>query len=81
MGLNIFTSGYPVSGSIACDLTTPIDVIEETVSAGGSSLKYNSTTNQYTYVWKTTKSWTGCRKLIIILDDGTIHTANFKFTR
>jgi extracellular elastinolytic metalloproteinase len=31
-------------------------------------------------VWKTQKAWAGtCRQLIIRLDDGTDHIANFKF--
>ncbi|MBI5825202.1 MAG: PxKF domain-containing protein [Chloroflexi bacterium] len=78
-GLNIFPIGYPASTSVACG-TTAEDVIEETVTAGSSSLSYNTTTGQYTYVWKTNKAWAGtCRTLVIKLNDGTYHRANFKF--
>ena len=56
--------------------------VEETVTAGGSSLSYDPTTGQYIYVWKTEKSWAGtCRQLRVKLMDGTSHIANFNFTR
>jgi len=79
-GLDIFAAGYPVSQQITCDSTAPIGVIEETVTAGSSSLSYDPTTDQYTYVWKTNSAWAGtCRQLIIKLADGSEHVANFKF--
>src|SRR5262249_38507720 len=40
-GLNIFASGFPISGTIHCDNQDPIDDIEQTVNAGGSSLNYD----------------------------------------
>lgn len=81
-GLSIFASGYPKSEQITCDSTEPTDGIEETVPAGGSSLSYNPATDQYTYVWKTNKAWANsCRQLVIQLNDGSFHRANFKFTR
>jgi len=79
-GLNIFEAGYPKSQQIFCDLTTTVDGIEETVTAGSSSLSYDASTDTYTYVWKTEKVWAGkCRQLVVKLDDGTFHRANFKF--
>jgi len=79
-GLNIFASGYPRSQTIACDASAPADGIESTVTAGGSSLSYNASSGRYTYIWKTDKSWTGtCRALIVKLQDGTVHRADFKF--
>lgn len=77
-GLNIFAANNPYSVSFNCDTSDPgVDVIE-TVTAGGSSLSYSPDT--YTYVWKTESSWAGtCRQLVITLNDGTVHTANFKF--
>ena len=51
-------------------------------ATGGSSLRYDSTANQYIYNWKTTSSWAGtCRQLIIRFADGTFHRADFKFSR
>jgi hypothetical protein len=81
MGLNIFAPGYPLSQKIACDSAAPLDAGEQTVPAGGSGLTFDSSANQYIYVWKTDKSWTGCRQLAVKLNDGTTHYANFKFTK
>jgi hypothetical protein len=76
--LAIFESGYPRSGAISCSTAAPQDDIEETVTAGGSSLSYGG--GQYNYVWKTDKAWKGtCRALELKLIDGTLHTALFKF--
>jgi probable HAF family extracellular repeat protein len=91
-GLDIFATGtntttnetftYPTSTAMTCDSTDQLDAIEETVSAGGSSLQYDSSLDQYTYVWKTEKPWAGsCRQLVVKLDDGTYHRANFKFVK
>jgi hypothetical protein len=55
-------------------------VVEGTVTAGGSSLSYDPLTDTYTYVWKTNKGWANtCRQLVIVLNDGTTHTADFQF--
>jgi hypothetical protein len=80
-GLNIFAEGYPKSGVVACDLTSSVDLVETTNTVGGSSLSYDPVTKQYTYVWKTHKSWVGCRQLVLKLNDGTVHYANFKFVK
>jgi len=77
-GLNIFAVGYPQSIKIACDSGVSLDDIEQTVTAGSSSLSYGG--DKYNYVWKTDKAWAGtCRQLIVKLIDGTFHYANFKF--
>jgi hypothetical protein len=77
-GLNIFAVGYPASGQIACNSNDPVVNVEETGTAGSSSLSY--TTDQYNYVWKTENSWAGtCRQLVVKLNDGSEHRANFKF--
>lgn len=79
-GLDIFAAGYPISQVIACDATADVDAIEQTVTAGGSSLTYDPTTDVYTYVWKTDKAWAGtCRQLVLGLADGTVQRANFIF--
>ena len=78
---DIFPLGYPKSERIQCpdgDSVLP-DVIP-TVAAGESSLSYDDDTDQYIYVWKTLKDWAGtCRKLVVLLNDGTLHEANFTF--
>lgn len=79
-GLNIFDPDYPKSQQIACDSTATVDGIEQTVTAGSSSLSYDASTDTYTYVWKTERGWAGtCRQLVLKLNDGTFHRANFKF--
>jgi hypothetical protein len=81
-GLNIFAPGYPASQQVSCggsggSSTSPI---EETVTAGNSSLQYDPGTQRYIYVWKTDKAWAGtCRQLLVKLIDGTEHIALFQF--
>ena len=79
-GLDIFDTGYPKSQRIACDTSLPMDTIEQTVTAGASSLSYDAAKDLYVYVWKTDKAWAGtCRQLTVKLNDSTVHVANFKF--
>jgi hypothetical protein len=79
-GLGIFAPGYPVSSPISCDANEPGTEIEETVTAGGSSLSYNAASDQYSYTWKTNKAWKGtCRLLVVRFIDGTDHYAKFRF--
>lgn len=79
-GLDIFAADYPKSQELPCNSTVPVDGIEETVTAGASTLSYDSALDQYHYVWKTNKTWTGtCRQLVVKLEDGSVHRANFKF--
>jgi len=79
-GLNIFALGSPSSGPIACNSSDPAVDLEETVTAGNSTLNYDAGADQYIYVWKTEASWAGtCRQLVVQLNDGSIHRANFKF--
>ena len=77
----IFATDYPKSIRIKC-LETDDFVPDElpTVAAGKSSLSYNADADQYIYVWKTLKIWAGtCRKLVILLNDGTSLEADFTF--
>jgi uncharacterized repeat protein (TIGR01451 family) len=79
-GLNIFAANSPYSVSINCDGSLPQSDIDETVNAGGSSLSYNASSDQYNYVWKTENQWKNtCRQLVVVLNDGSEHRANFKF--
>jgi hypothetical protein len=80
-GLAIFATGYPASVATSCSAAAT-DAIEETVTAGGSSLSYDPTSGQYIYVWKTDKGWAGgCRQLQVKLRDGSSRWAAFSFTR
>ena len=79
-GLGIFAAGSPSSGPIVCNSSDPATMLEETVTAGGSSLTYDPLSDLYVYIWKTEAGWAGtCRQLVVQLNDGTTHRANFKF--
>ncbi len=77
-GLDVFAAGYPKSETITCDSDAVVDGVEETVSATSSGLSYDPVTDIYVYTWKTQKPWAGtCRQLVMKMDDGTFHRANF----
>jgi hypothetical protein len=81
-GLAIFATGYPTSRLIQCSSLAPIDSVEQTTTAGSSSLSYDAATSTYTYIWKTEKSWAGtCRQVTVQFIDGQTYTLNFTFTR
>jgi hypothetical protein len=81
-GLAIFANGFPASQTVACSGFISSSPIDETVSAGGSSLQYDATKDQYTYVWKTEKSWgDSCRTLLLRFVDGSQFRAIFQFKR
>jgi hypothetical protein len=80
-GLNVFNAGFPTSKTTPCGTTAAEDVIEVTVTAGGSSLSYDATSNQYIYVWKTEKAWSGCRTLTVKFADGTVKQADIHFVK
>lgn len=57
-----------------------LDAIEQLMADRASTLKYDSTTDQYIYVWITDKAWAGtCRKFTLTLTGGTDHNAYFQF--
>lgn len=79
-GLDILLSGSPSSVEISCDTQAEIREVEQTSTAGGSSLTYDSTADRYQYVWKTEASWANtCRRFTLTLDDGSTHEALFRF--
>jgi hypothetical protein len=81
-GLAIFATGYPTSVSIQCSTLAPIDAVEQTTTAGSSSLSYDAATGTYTYVWKTEKSWANtCRQVNVKFIDGQTYILNFMFTK
>jgi hypothetical protein len=49
----MFAAGSPSAQPVACNTSTPRDEVEQTVTAGGSSLSYSAASDTYTYVWKT----------------------------
>lgn len=79
-GLSILAAGYPVSQPVACSSASAFDPVDETITAGNSSLSYDATSDTYTYVWKTDKNWVGtCRALTVTFIDGMQYLAYFHF--
>jgi hypothetical protein len=77
-GLDLFKPGYPASSAYTCGTTPPTDASEPAVMA--SSLQYNASRDEYTFGWKTDKSWAGtCRVLVLGLRDGSSHTITIEF--
>ncbi|MGE5489235.1 MAG: PxKF domain-containing protein [bacterium] len=74
--LNSFVSLQTAPAS--CD-GTQAGELEPAEAPGATTIRYDSTTNQFIFNWKTDKSWTGCRVLELTLGDGTKHTAVFEF--
>ena len=55
--------------------------MEPTVAAASPGLSYDSSTGQYTYLWKTDRTWQNtCRTFDLKLSDGTDHLARFHFS-
>ena len=80
-GLGIFAAGSPSSAGATCG-DAPVDPIEQTVTAGGSSLQYDAGSDRYTYVWKTQKAWAGtCRTFRMTFTDGSTAQAAFQFKK
>jgi hypothetical protein len=74
-GLTTAMSSFAVTGA-AVNGDNPVDA----VTAGQSTLQYDPTIDQYTYVWKTDKLWAGkTGTFTLTLNDGTTHTATFTF--
>jgi hypothetical protein len=72
-GADIFAAGSP--GWIPCG------AFDGTSPAAGS-LSYNASSDRYTFLATTAKSWAGsCRDLVLTLRDGTTHRARFSFTK
>ena len=81
-GLDVFAAGYPAVAQIACGSTAlPTGTRRDDDCRATARSAYDPATDTYTYVWKTHKAWAGtCRQLVVKLEDGTFHQANFQFT-
>lgn len=81
-GFDIFEAGSPSSHEIDCDTKAPRGESEPSIGGGGNNgLSYDSSTDRYTYRWRTQGDWLAgsCRELTMKLDDGTTHRAFFEF--
>ena len=78
-GLSIFEAGSPSTKAVNCSTSAVIDEVE-TTTAGSAALTYDASKDTYTYVWKTSKEWTGnCRTLVLTFVDGADVLAAFTF--
>lgn len=73
---DVLADGYPRSTPVSCTSLAATGGPTATVAVGTGS---PAVTEQETYVWKTDRSWTGCRLLEVRLVDGSNHTAVFNF--
>jgi hypothetical protein len=75
-------AGYP--RVVACDAEAQATASEK---AAGSWKKASAAQAKrgrgvYRFLWKTDKKWAGsCRRLVLKLDDGTLHSLEFQFVR
>jgi hypothetical protein len=76
-GLAIFAPGYPLSQQVLATGSFTDNTV--TATAGESGLSYDAASDQYTYVWKTNKEWSGQnRQVVLELNDGVTYIrANF----
>jgi len=80
-GLNVLSSGSPVSGDISGSCSTSGAPAITTPTVAAAAFKFDPTTGQYVYSWQTDPQWIGtCRQFALTLADGTVHRANFQFS-
>jgi hypothetical protein len=83
MGLAVLAAGSPTSRQLSCPAASAVtaDAVEETTTSN-SGLTYDAIANQYTYVWKTNKTWANtCRVFTIRFADGSERQIMFKFNK
>ncbi len=79
LGLDVLF-GTPTTRRLTCDTLAPIGSAVATMTPGDVGLQQDATTGQYTYEWKTVKSWAGqCRDIELTFDDGAYRRALFLF--
>jgi hypothetical protein len=76
-GLGVLLAGSPSSVTVAC----PNDPSPATVdgSSGTDGLSYDPASDQYTWRWRTSSAWRGCRRLDVAFVDGSSLSAVFRF--
>jgi hypothetical protein len=63
---------------ITCVSGSPTDAIEEIVATGGTGLRYDTTSGQFVFNWKTPKKAGACYAVTATTTDGSSVTALFK---
>jgi hypothetical protein len=64
-----------VCSTLSSDPTDPMDYAADT---GGSTLRYDSTANQYIYNWATPGTKNACYRMTVTTPDGQLHVALFQ---
>ncbi len=77
-GLDVLAEGSPSSRAVGCTASATTVVAVQT--AEQSALRYDADADQYTYLWRTSSSWTGCRVLTIRFVTGQELEAVFRFS-
>lgn len=87
-GMGVLAAGYPKSVQVDCVTGAPQDAAVSTTTAGDSEFAYDTSSDTYSYIWKTDKSWVKgtCRQLIVKLAfaqyypnyEGATYKANIK---
>jgi hypothetical protein len=80
-GLDILADGYPKALAIPCSPGDPTDADDARIApAGNTELSYNPHTDNYSFIWKTDRTWADtCRELTVRLIDGIDRVATFRF--
>jgi hypothetical protein len=77
-GFDFALGGGPVSAPVDCG--TLADVGPWEAVNAEKPLSYDADADRYKYSWKTDRAWSGtCRRVLLELDDGSVHSANFYF--
>ena len=72
-------NGYPKAQKIDCSqLGTSLEDSIETITSGNSGLRYDTTSQEFIYNWKTPTQKNTCWRLDVIFDDDTVQSALFK---
>jgi hypothetical protein len=76
----VLLGGTVASVEISCVSGAPVGHVELAETGHhASAFSYNTHTNLYQFNWKTDRRWEdSCRRLLVRLDDGTVHTADFR---
>ena len=79
-GLGVIVPGYPTVTQVDCKSQAPIGAAIKMDTAGNIGLTYDTSSNFYTYVWKSEKKMADtCQMFTLLLMDGSDHLAYFHF--
>ncbi len=79
-GLDVLQGQGATSVATGCSAGAVADLTELAAAySGGSAFTFDPATGLYQFNWQTDRAWTGtCRRLLVRLDDGTVHVADFR---